>query len=72
MEQGETIQWPQDTKRPIRSCKLNKDRQYNGHKIPKDQSEAVNWTRRDNTMAKRKRKKRHWSTPHKKLKIEQH
>jgi hypothetical protein len=29
------LQWPQDTKRVIRSRKSRKDRQYNGHKIPK-------------------------------------
>jgi hypothetical protein len=28
-------QWPQDTKEVIRNCKSKKDRQYNGHKIPK-------------------------------------
>ena len=32
---GETIQWAQDTKAVIRSHKLQLERQYNGHKIPK-------------------------------------
>jgi hypothetical protein len=30
MEEGQTIQWPQDTKGVDRSCKWKKDRQYNG------------------------------------------
>jgi hypothetical protein len=53
IEEGQTIQWPQDSKEAIRSCKSRKDRQYNGHKIPKRQSEAVNRGRTDNTMATR-------------------
>ena len=32
--EGQIIQWPQDTKGVIRS-RQSKDRQYNGHKIPK-------------------------------------
>ena len=32
--EGETIQWPEDTKGVIRSRK-SKERQYNGKKIPK-------------------------------------
>jgi hypothetical protein len=39
----ETIQWPQDTKAEIRSHKLQLERQYNGHKIPKRKSEAINY-----------------------------
>jgi hypothetical protein len=31
---GHAIQWPQDTKGVIR-IRMSKDRQYNGHKIPK-------------------------------------
>ena len=31
----ETIQWPQDNKAVIRSHKLQLERQYNGHRIPK-------------------------------------
>ena len=33
-EEGQTIQWPKDTKGVIRMRKP-KDRQYNGQKIPK-------------------------------------
>ena len=50
--EGQTTQWPKDTKGAIRSRKW-KDRQHNGQKIPKGQSEAVNGRRTDNTMAKR-------------------
>ena len=32
--EGQTIQWSQDTKGVIR-IRISKDRQYNGHKIPK-------------------------------------
>jgi hypothetical protein len=48
---GQTTQWEKDTKGAIRSRKW-KDRQHNGQKIPKGQSEVVNG-RTDNTMAKR-------------------
>ena len=51
----------EDTIRAIRSRKSKiskgqsekwkKDRQYNGHKIPKGQSEAVNGRKTDNIMA---------------------
>jgi hypothetical protein len=44
---------PKDTKRAIRISKSTKNRQYNGQKIPKGQSESVNRRRTDNTMAKR-------------------
>jgi hypothetical protein len=37
----QTIQWPKDTKEVIRS-RQSKNRQYNGQKIPKRYSEAVN------------------------------
>jgi hypothetical protein len=35
VEKGQTIQWPQNTKGISRICKWKKDRQFNGHKIPK-------------------------------------
>ena len=35
IEEGKTIQWPQDTKGVIRSRKSRRERQYNGHKIQK-------------------------------------
>jgi hypothetical protein len=35
MKEGQTIQWPTDTKGVIRSLRSKKDRQYNGQKIPK-------------------------------------
>jgi hypothetical protein len=54
--EGQTTQWPKDTKGTIRSHKW-KDRQHNGQKIPKGQSEVVNG-RTDNTMAKTKGIKR--------------
>ena len=41
IEEGQTTQWPKDTKEVIRSRELKKDRQYNGQKIPKGSSEAV-------------------------------
>ena len=49
--EGQTTQWPKDTKGAIR-IRQSKDRQHNGQKIPKWQSESVN-RRTDNTMAKR-------------------
>jgi hypothetical protein len=48
-----TTQWTKDTKGAIRSRISMKDRQHNGQKIPKVQSEAVNQWRRNNTMGKR-------------------
>jgi hypothetical protein len=69
--EGQTTQWQQDTKGAIRIRKW-KDRQHNGHKIPKVQSESVNG-RTDNTMAKRKMRKGKssiYKTLHRKLKIE--
>ena len=33
--EGQTTQWPQDTKGVIRIRISKKDRQHNGHKIPK-------------------------------------
>ena len=55
--EGETTQWAKDTKGAIISRKWKKDRQHNGQKIPKGQSEVVNG-RTDNTMAKTKGIKR--------------
>ena len=56
---GQTTQWEKDTKGAIRSRKW-KDRQHNGQKIPKEQSEVVNG-RRDNTMGKRYQRGNHKS-----------
>ena len=39
----QTMHWPIDTKGTIRS-RNSKNRQYNGQKIPTEQSEAVNKT----------------------------
>ena len=35
IEEGQTTQWPQDTKGVIRIYKLKRGRQHNGKKIPK-------------------------------------
>jgi hypothetical protein len=59
----------------IRSRNSTKDRQHNGQKIPKGLSEAVTQRRTDNTMVKRKKKKRQtkiYKTINRKLKIEHH
>jgi hypothetical protein len=53
VDEEQTIQWPKDTKGVIRISKSTKNRQYNGQKIRKRQSESVNRRRTDNTMAKR-------------------
>ena len=42
INEGYTTQWANDTKGAIRSRISMKDRQHNGQKIPKVQSEAVN------------------------------
>ena len=42
IEERQTIQWPKDSKGAIRRRKSKKDRQYNGQKIAKGQSEDVN------------------------------
>jgi hypothetical protein len=42
IDEEQRIQWPKDTKEVIRISKLTKNRQYNGQKIPKGQSESVN------------------------------
>ena len=54
MEKGQTIQWPQDTKGISRICKWKKERQFNGHKIPKAYLESVSGKRTDNSMVKEK------------------
>ena len=53
IEEEQTTQWPKDTKGVIRICITKKNRQHNGQKIPKGQSESVYRRRTDNTMAKR-------------------
>ena len=52
IEEEQTTQWPKDTKGAIRISISKKNRQYNGQKIPKGQSEPVYRRRTDNTMAK--------------------
>jgi hypothetical protein len=54
VEKGQTIQWPQYTKGISRICKWKKDRQFNGHKIPKAYLDSVSGKRTDNSMAKEK------------------
>ena len=74
-EERQTIQWPQDTKEVIRSRSPKKDRQCNGHKIRKGQSEVVLRIKTDNTMAKRKRTKEQTMSCiklHRKRSIKQH
>ena len=64
----------EDTKGAIRIRISKKNRQHNGQKIPKGQSESVYRRRTDNTMAKRKSTKEQaaiYKTLHRKLKIEQ-
>ena len=53
IKEEQTTQWPKDTKGVIRICISKKNRQHNGQKIPKGQSESVYQRRTDNTMAKR-------------------
>ena len=53
IEEEETTQWTKDTKGAIRIRISKKNRQHNGQKIPKGQSESVYRRRRDNTMDKR-------------------
>ena len=50
------MQWQKDTKVVIRISKSTKNRQYNGQKIPKVQSESINRRRTDNAIAKRYQK----------------
>ena len=40
IKEGQSIQWPKDTKGIIRSCKSKEDSQYNGQKTPKAYPEA--------------------------------
>ena len=73
IDEEQTIQWPKDTKGAIRISKLTKNRQYNGQKIPKRQSDSIKRRGTDNTMAKRKEtkiQKKNYKTLHRKLKIE--
>ena len=53
IKEGQTTQWPKDTKGVTRICKSKKDRQHNDQKIPKRYSESVNQRRTDNTMTNR-------------------
>jgi hypothetical protein len=53
MEEEQITQWTKDTKVAIRIRIWKKNRQHNGQKIPKWQSESVYRRRTDNTMAKR-------------------
>jgi hypothetical protein len=53
IEEEQTPQWPKDTKGAIRTSISKKNRQHNGQKIPKRQSEPVYRRRTNNTMAKR-------------------
>ena len=50
IEDEETTQCLEDTKGAIRNCILKKNRQHNGQKIPKGESETVYRRRTDNTM----------------------
>ena len=50
IKEVQTIQWAKNNKKVIRSCKSKKYRQYNGQKIPKRESEAVNQRSTENTM----------------------
>jgi phage FluMu protein Com len=53
IKKEQTTQWPKDTKGAIRIYISKKNRQRNGQKIPKGQSESIYQRRTDNTMAKR-------------------
>ena len=53
IKEEQTIQRPKVTKGTIRSRKSKKNRQYNDEKIRKEQLEAVNLRRTDNTTTKR-------------------
>ena len=74
---GTTLRKVWKYQRDNQKRKSKKNRQYNGKKIPKGSSEAVNQRRTDNTMAKRKKEEREkqWSIKKKllrKLKVEQY
>jgi sugar (pentulose or hexulose) kinase len=53
IEEEQTTQWSKETKGAIRIRKSRENRQHNGQKIPKGQSESVNRGRTDSTMVKR-------------------
>jgi phage FluMu protein Com len=53
IKEEQTTQWPKDAKGAIRIYISKKNRQHNGQRIPKGQSESVYQRRTDNTMAKR-------------------
>jgi hypothetical protein len=53
IKEEQTTQWSKDTKGVIRIRISKKNRQNNGQKIPKGQSEPVYRRRAENTMAKR-------------------
>jgi predicted nucleic acid-binding Zn ribbon protein len=50
IKEEQTTQWPKDAKGVIRICISKKNRQHNGKKIPKGQSESIYQRRTDNTM----------------------
>jgi hypothetical protein len=53
IEEEQTTQWPKDIKGAIRIRISKKNKQHNGQKISKGQSESVYRRRTNNTMAKR-------------------
>jgi hypothetical protein len=53
IEEEQTTQWPEDIKGAIRICISKKNKQHNGQKISKGQSESVYRRRTNITMAKR-------------------
>jgi hypothetical protein len=52
IKEEQTTQWPKDAKGVIRICISKKNRQHNGQKIPKRQSESIYQRRTDNTIDK--------------------
>jgi hypothetical protein len=52
-KEGQTTQWPKDTKGKSEAVNQRKDRQLNGQKIPKGNQKPKIKGRTDNTMAKR-------------------
>jgi hypothetical protein len=48
IKEEQTTQWPKDTKGAIRIHISKKNRQHNGQKIPKGQSESIYQRRTDN------------------------
>jgi cell envelope opacity-associated protein A len=57
IEEEQTTQWPKDIKGAIIIRISKKNKQHNGQKISKGQSESVYRRRTNNTMVKRKRTK---------------